>query len=59
MQLHLNCVGFTAIDQCISNYPDVESLWLERNKVEKIEHLDALKRLRQGHHFLSPTTFSA
>eukprot|EP00227_Mantoniella_beaufortii_P004742 CAMPEP_0197606866 /NCGR_PEP_ID=MMETSP1326-20131121/45943_1 /TAXON_ID=1155430 /ORGANISM="Genus nov. species nov., Strain RCC2288" /LENGTH=230 /DNA_ID=CAMNT_0043174855 /DNA_START=246 /DNA_END=935 /DNA_ORIENTATION=- len=46
VQLHLNCVGFTAIDECISNYPEVESLWLERNKVEKIEHLDALKRLR-------------
>ena len=46
VQLHLNCVGFDAIDACISNYPAVESLWLERNKLERIEHLEELKQLR-------------
>ena len=46
VQLHLNCVGFTAIAPCVGNYPAVESLWLERNKILRVENLEALVELR-------------
>lgn len=46
VQLHLNCIGFEAIDACVSHYPAVECLWLERNKLARIENLEALTELR-------------
>ena len=45
-QLYLNCQRFTAITEAIARYPAAESLWLERNRIRVVEHIDKLKELK-------------
>lgn len=44
-QLHVNCCGFEQISDSLSVYSELEQLWLEKNKLQRVENLEKLTRL--------------